>query len=269
MLLRTRAALLAVLLAAAVARCGGGGGTAAIFGPQYEYEEDLTLSLDGSATMVVNASIPALVVLRGLSLTTDPAARVDRDRVRALYTSPYAQVTRVSTWTRAKRRFVGVTLRVPDIRALPKAPPFSWSSYDLHQENGMTIFKQTLGASAFKAGSMPNVGWTGSELVAFRLHLPSRIEYQNSRTLDTDKPRGASRGNILTWEQHLADRLDNKPISWENGVPGVMAVRMDSQSILYRTLWLFGLAFLAAVGVLALLIWLTMRRGRDSRRAAA
>ena len=267
MLFRMRAALLAVLMALAIARCGGR--APAIFGPQYEYEEDLTLSLDGSATMVVNASIPALVVLRGLSLSTDPSARVDRDRVRALYTSAYAQVTRVSTWTRAKRHYVGVTLRVANIRELPKAAPFSWSTYDLHQENGLTIFKQTLGATAFKAGTMPNVGWNGSELVAFRLHLPSRIEYQNTRTLDTDQPRGASRGNILTWEQHFADRLDNKPIAWESGVPGVMAVRMDSQSILYRTLWLFGLAFLGAVAVLALLIWLTMRRGRDAKKAAA
>jgi hypothetical protein len=266
MLFRMRAAVLAVLMAFAVARCGGR--APAIFGPQYEYEEDLTLSLDGSATLVVNASLPALVVLHGLPLPIDPAERVDQDRIRQLYTSSYAQVARISTWTRAKRRFVGITLRVPDIRALSKAAPFSWSTYDLHQEDGMTLFKQTLGASAFKPGTMPNVGWTGSELVAFRLHLPSRIEYQNSRTLDTDRPRGASRGNILTWEQHLADRLDNKPIAWENGVPGVMAVRMDSQSILYRTLWLFGLAFLAAVAVLALLIWLTMRRGRDAKRAA-
>jgi len=259
--------LLGVLLAVAVAGCGGR--AAAIFGPQYEYEEDLTLSLDGSATLVVNASLPALVVLRGLPLPVDGGTPVDRERVRTLYTSPYAQVTRVSTWTRAKRRFVGVTLRVPDIRLLSKAPPFAWSRYDLREVNGLTAFTQTLGASAFKPGTMPNVGWTGSEIVAFRLHLPSRIEYQNSRTLDTDRPRGASRGNILTWEQHLADRLDNKPIAWENGVPGVMTVRMDSQSILYRTLWLFGLAFLAAVAVLVLLIWLTMRRGRNTDRAAA
>ena len=35
-------------------------------------EEDLYLALDGSATLVVNASIPALVALRGLDL--DPAA---------------------------------------------------------------------------------------------------------------------------------------------------------------------------------------------------
>jgi hypothetical protein len=36
---------------------------------------------------------------------------------------------------------------------------------------------------------------------------------------------------------------------------------MDRQSILYRTLWLFGIAFFAAMLVIAGLIWLTMRRG--------
>ena len=36
---------------------------------------------------------------------------------------------------------------------------------------------------------------------------------------------------------------------------------MDRQSILYRTLWLFGIAFVAAMLVIAGLIWLTMRRG--------
>ena len=36
---------------------------------------------------------------------------------------------------------------------------------------------------------------------------------------------------------------------------------MDRQSILYRTLWLFGIAFAAALLVIAGLIWLTMRRG--------
>ena len=99
MLSRARAAVLSLAMIAAIAGCGGR--TAGIFGPQYEYEEDLTLSLDGSATMVVNASLPALAVLRGLPLSTDPAARVDRDKVRGLYSSPYAQVTRVSTWTRS------------------------------------------------------------------------------------------------------------------------------------------------------------------------
>ena len=45
-----------------------------------------------------------------------------------------------------------------------------------------------------------------------------------------------------------------------------MEVRMDSESILYRTLYLFGIAFLAAVTVLGLLIWLTMRKGRGAEQ---
>ena len=44
-------------------------------------------------------------------------------------------------------------------------------------------------------------------------------------------------------------------------------VRMDSESILYRTLYLFGVAFLAAVAVLGLLIWLTMRKGRKAEES--
>ncbi|HEX5473754.1 MAG TPA: hypothetical protein VFX12_03745 [Vicinamibacterales bacterium] len=256
---RTRAALLAIVLAAALAACGGGSN---LFGPTYEYEEDLTLSLDGSATLVVNSSVPALVALRGLPLSTDPAVAVDRNRVRALYASPYDQVRRVSVWTRRGRRFVGITLRIPDIRQLTKAPPFAWSTYRLFPKDGEHVFEQRVGPSAFRPGTLPKVGWDGSEIVAFRLHLPSRINYHNARMLDTNAPRSVQRGNILTWEQHLTDRLE--------GVPVVIDVRMDSQSILYRTLWLFAGAFAAAVLVLGLLIWFTMRRGaaaEESRTA--
>ncbi len=49
---RVRAALLAVVMAAAAVGCNGRGG---FLTRLYEYEEDLTLSLDGSATLVVNA----------------------------------------------------------------------------------------------------------------------------------------------------------------------------------------------------------------------
>jgi hypothetical protein len=41
-----------------------------------------------------------------------------------------------------------------------------------------------------------------------------------------------------------------------------MEVRMDNQSILYRTLWLFAAAFAAAMVVLVALIWWTVRRGK-------
>jgi hypothetical protein len=261
MILRTRAMLCAVLVAAtATIACGRGAG---LLSPQYEYEEDLTLKLDGSASLVVNASIPALIALHGLPLDPDPRMRADetRRRLRDVYTSPQAEVLRVNTWTKYGRRFVGIRLRIPDIRALPKAAPFAWSSYDLHQEDGHHVWRHTLGAAASPTTS--GVPWKGNELVAFRVHLPSRVLFYNARDVDDpSKIRTIDRGNIITWEQRLADRLENKPIAWaEDRKPGVMEIRMDSQSILYRTLWLFGLAFTAAIGVLALLIWLTVRRG--------
>jgi hypothetical protein len=260
MLSRTRAVLLAALVAAAA--CGHGAG---LLSPQYEYEEDLTLKLDGSATLVVNASIPALIALHGLPLNPDPRVRADetRRRLREAYTSPHAEVLRVNTWTKYGRRFVGVRLRIPDVRALPQAAPFAWSSYVVREEDGHHVFRQTLGPPPSSASSKLNVGWKGNELVAFRVHLPSRVLFYNARDVhDPARIRTIDRGNIITWEQRLTDRLEGKPIAWaEDRTPGVMEVRMDSQSILYRTLWLFGLAFAAAIAVLAFLIWLTMRRG--------
>src|SRR5438552_1079154 len=150
---RTRAALIAIVLAAALAACGG----RSPLGPDYEYEEDLTVSMDRSATLIVNTSVVALDALKGMSLNPD-------------------------------------------------------------------------------AG----------------------------------ESRPASRGNILTWEQRLQQRLEGKPIAYaEDRTPDVMEARTDRESILYRTLWLFGIAFAAALLVLAGLIWLTMRKGRDEVQPSA
>jgi hypothetical protein len=253
-----RAAALAVLIVVLAASGGCRGG---LFGRQYEYEEDLYVALDGSATLVVNASIPALVALRGLQL--DPAApRLDTNAIRAAYESPFATVTRISPpWRRNGRRFVQVRLDVKDIRRLSEAAPFSWSRYTLAAQNGHHVFEQKVGASALRPGTLQNVGWNGSEVVAFRLHLPSRILWHNSRDLETGQPRSTARGNILSWEQHLADRLEGTPLE--------IRVEMDSQSILHRTLWLFGGAFVAALTVLALLIWFTIRKGASESAPAA
>jgi hypothetical protein len=90
--------------------------------------------------------------------------------------------------------------------------------------------------------------------VAFKFHMPSKIVWHNLRKLKDKTAGDVERGNILTWEQTLADRRAGKPID--------MDVRMESESILYRTIWLFGGAFGAAVLVLAGIVWITMRRGK-------
>jgi hypothetical protein len=250
MMRRGRAAALATLLLVVLAATACGGG---LFGKRYEYEEDVTLDLDGSATLIINASLPALVALRGLDL--DPSSdRVDRGKLHAIYSSAVTEVTRVSRpWRRRGRRFVQIRLETPDIRKLSETAPFAWSHYEFSASGGEHVYRQTVGRSALKPGTLTNVGWDGSELVAFRLHLPSRIIEHNSRDVDTDETNDVQRGNIVAWEQHLADRLDGKPLT--------IAVRISSQSILYRTLWLFAGAFAAAVLVLVGFVWWTMRRG--------
>jgi hypothetical protein len=248
-LLRAAALLAAIGFVVVAAACGG-----RVFGKTYEYEEDVYVSLDGSADLTVNASVAALVTLRGLDLPLDSAVRLDPDRIRAAYTSPVTEVTRVSRpWRRQGRRFVQVRLHVTDIRKLSEAAPFSWSAYDLAEKDGQVVYRQNLAGSALRPGTLQNVGWTGGELVAFRLHLPSKIVYHNARDLETNETSHIARGNILAWEQHLTDRLDGRPIAIE--------IRMEGQSILYRTLFLFAGAFGAAVLLIVVLIWWTMRKG--------
>ncbi len=87
-------------------------------------------------------------------------------------------------------------MEVDDIRRLSEVAPFAWSRYALDQQNDVFVYKQTIGAAAGR--DVGNVGWNGDELVAFRLHLPSRVPFHNSPT------REIERGNIIVWEQPLA-----------------------------------------------------------------
>jgi hypothetical protein len=214
---------------------------------QYEYDERVELSLDGSAVVDVTASIPALVALRGATLSVDPEARFDRQAFRRLYEGPGTSVRDLSAFRRHGRRFVHVRLDVSDISHLPRLAPLSWSRYTLDRLEQEFRFVQEVGPVAQLA--VGDVGWSGDELIAFRLHPPSRIRFHNS-------PLGVERGNILVWEQPLRDRLA--------GVPLRMEARMETESILYRTLWLFGGTFMSAMLLLATIIWWVSRKGRSA-----
>ena len=163
---------------------------------------------------------------------------------------------RVSQSRRSNRRFVHVRLDVDDIRRLGEVAPFAWSTYQFARDGDLFEYRQTVGAAAGK--DVGNVGWNGSEIVAFRLHLPSKIRYHNTE-------RDVGRGNILVWEQPLADRLRSVPVVYDERGNGALDARMDAQSILYTTLWLFGITFVAVAVVFGGVIWWVMRAGHQSR----
>jgi hypothetical protein len=245
-------AVLAALVAAATLACGRP------LARQYEYEEQLYLSVNGAATVILNASIPSLVALRGVPLDASPTARLGRDDVRRLFEGYGCEVVRVGQlWRRHGRRFVQVRLRADDVRTLGTCGVLAWSSYAYERDEAGLHFEQRIGAPTGR--DVPAAVWTGSETVAFRVHLPSRVLNHNARRLEDGVPAQVERGNILTYEQRLADRRAGKPVAID--------VRIETQPILYRTLWLFGGSFAAALLAVALLIWLVVRRGRRRRIA--
>jgi len=242
--MRLRAAALAAIVGIlALSACSRAG-----LARQYEYEEELFLSLDGSADLVVNASVPALVALRGLPFDPSATARLDRDEVRDAFAAPGVEVVRVSRpWRRSGRRYVQVRVSTSDVRTLGRVAPFAWSRYDFTRAGGHATYRQVMGPPA-RADVPAGAGWTGSEMVAVRLHVPSQIRYHNAPT------REIQRGNILAWEQTLSDRLAGRTLDIE--------VRMDAQSILARTMLVFGVSVGAALLLLAAIIWWVVRTGR-------
>ena len=226
--MRLAFALVLIAVLASIA-CGN------VIARKYEYEEEVFLALDGSATVYINASVPALVSLRGVKLPVDANARLDRQAVRDFYQSSVAQVASVTTSRREGRRYVHLRLNVADIRRLGEAPMFAWSRYLFRNQDGQFEFSQTLQASAGQ--SVGNVGWDGSELIAVRLHLPSKVTFHNSPS------KTIERGNIIVWEQALSERQKSAPLE--------VVARMETQSILFRTLALFG-----AMGVLVVITFI-------------
>ena len=242
--LGTRGALVLVALIALAAVLSAA--CRSMLSRKYEYDEEVYLELDGSATVYINASIAALVALRGFDLDVDPRARLKLDAIRDIYRSPVGEVVSATGSRRDNRRYVHVRIEVPDIRRLNEAAPFAWSRYAFDRHGELLRFQQTVGPSA--AREVGGVGWTGRELAAFRLHLPSRVPFHNSPS------REIQRGNIIVWEQPLVERIKGEPIAIE--------VHLEPQSILVHTLGLFGITIVLAAATFAAAIWWVMSRGR-------
>jgi hypothetical protein len=240
-LLRHPRVVAIVLSGLVTAACDSG-----ILGKAFEYEEQISLAVDGSARMDLSSSVPALVALRGVDLSLDPDAEVDRAAVRALFEGPGVEVTSVRVSRRAGRRFVHVRVEIDDIRRLSRLAPFSWSTYEFSRRGETLEYKQSVGPSAAK--EVGEVGWDGSEQVVFRMHIPSVILFHNAPS------RRVQRGNILEWEQPLSERLKGTAVD--------VQVNMEPDSILYSTLLLFGTTIVLAGVVFGVVIWRVARSGR-------
>lgn len=238
-------ALLAALAAVAIYSLIPGG--------RYEYEEVIALELDGSATVDVNASVAALSAMHGIDLDLD---RPQLDRVEALFAASGLEVSELTTFRRKGRRFVHVSLDVEDIRQLPASAPFAGSAFRFIREGEAFVYRQEVARPPASrpmdaSGAVP--GGSGA-MAAIRVRVPSKILFENATS-------DVQRGNIVVWEQPLADRL--------SGAPLALHVEMETESILYSTLVLFGATIGAAAIAFVVVIGLVVRKGRRAQAAGA
>jgi hypothetical protein len=71
-----------------------------------------------------------------------------------------------------------------------------------------------------------------------------------------NSPSNIQRGNIIVWEQSMAERINGQPLTIE--------AHLEPQSILFRTLTLFAFTIVLALATFALAIWWVMRRNKGS-----
>jgi hypothetical protein len=206
--------------------------------------------------VTINTSLRALADLRGLTVAPF-GQRPDRDEVLRAVLKLGCPATYVGRpWSRAGRYFIRIDLAVDHVRRLTECPLLSWSFYSLEPDGEGLRYRQVVGAAHRSEAAAP---WTGEEIVAFRLHVPSQVNYHNVKRLDDGRDGEVGRGNILSWEQMLTDR--------RKGLPVVLDVHMGAESILNRTLSLFAGSLAAALTTLALVVWFVRRRGRRLRAA--
>jgi hypothetical protein len=143
---------------------------------------------------------------------------------------------------------VHLRLEAESLAALSTVAPLSWSRYEFAQVGEEFHFRHRLGPAVGR--QVGDAGWTGQEIVAFRVHPPSRILFHNSKA-------PIARGNILAWQQPLTARMKGEPLD--------LQVRMEASSILVRTLLLFGSTLLAAAVAFGLVVWWVARKGKRPR----
>ena len=209
----------------------------------YEYEHEFWLRTDGSGTVFVTGRPSLWTAFKGLGSDQDPEGAATRDAARALFERSGLRVRRVTLTRREGRPYLFVAADFADVNRLAGTPAFPDLRLRLRREND----RLRLEGEWRRPEPAPDLGMRDRDgLMAVRFHLPSRVyEHRNAA--------GVERGNIVAWRQDVARGRDGQPL--------LIGALMDSRSILGSTVALFAAAIGLALALLAVALWLTVRRG--------
>jgi hypothetical protein len=212
---------------------------------RYEYEHEIWLKVDGSGSITVTGRPALWTAFKGLPLEEngDPAAM--KKAARALFERSGLEVRKVVVVRRRGHRYLHVSAEFADINRISYTPAFPDLRVGLRREAGRLELD---GSWQRPLEAVPGGADARDGLMAVRLHLPSKV-YSHRRAAE-----GLERGNILSWRQETPAALDGGRIEF--------GAELDERSILFSTVMLFAGAVVLAVLLLALALWVLVRRGR-------
>ncbi len=209
----------------------------------YEYEHEFWLRVDGSGTVNVTGRPGLWSAFKGLGTEQDQEAQ--QAAARALFERSGLKVRSVTLTQRDGRRYLFVSAAFHDLNRLAGTPAFADLRLSLARPSGRLVLEGTWR----KPPATPLPGPDDLEgLMAVRFHLPSKV-YAHKNAF-----AGVERGNIVSWRQDVAGAGAGSALE--------LGATLDERSILGSTALLFGVTIVLALGILGLLLWLTLRRGR-------
>ena len=211
----------------------------------YEYEHEIWLRVDGSGSMSVTGRPGLWKAFKGLAVDDQTDAEVLRKEARDLFERSGLSVRRITVTRRRGQRYLFVAADFKDVNRISYTPAFPDLRVGLRREGGRLMLDGSW-QRPLEAPELPAVSRDG--LMAVRFHLPSKV-YAHRRAAE-----GVERGNIVGWRQETARALDGGRLEF--------GADMDERSILFSTVMLFVAAVVLAVVLLALGLWVVVRRGR-------
>jgi hypothetical protein len=215
----------------------------------YEYEHEFWLRVDGSGTVNVTGRPELWTAFKGPDAAASTRVGPTRESVRALFERSGLEVKRVTLTERSGRQYLFVSADFKDLNALRGTPAFvDFEKLSVGREGERLSLYGIWKRPASRTEQPSEAG-----LMAVRFHLPSKV-YEHKNAMD-----GVERGNIVGWRQDVRQALAGRRLE--------VGALMDPRSILVSTVGLFAIAIAGGLSVLALGLYLAVRKGRRENGA--
>jgi hypothetical protein len=216
----------------------------------YEYEHEFWLKVDGSGSVYVTGRPELWRAFKGLQAQGEDKDAL-RQAARDLFERAGLRVRKVTITHRRGRPYLFLSANFDNVNTLSGTAAFPDLQIALRPQEG----RLRLEGRWSRPAAPPGPAVDGFGTMAVRFHLPSKVYGHDNAA------GGVERGNIVGWRQDIAQALAGNTLAF--------GATIDTRSILWSTVGLFAAAIATGLGIIALALFVVVRRGRKAERTAA